>query len=85
MASEEASDMKGKEPEEDDIDLSNDQWIEENYPELVQKYPRLWIAVMDQHVICDAGTKSGAEAKAKKIAGDREYSLYFIEPTVLQM
>jgi len=77
--------MKGKEREEDDIDLSNDQWLEENYFDLVQKYPRLWIAVIDQQVICDAGTKSAAEAKAKKIAGDQEFSVYFIEPTVLQM
>jgi hypothetical protein len=77
--------MKGKEREEDDIDLSNDQWLEENYLDLVQKYPRLWIAVLDQQVICDAGTKSAAEAKAKKIAGDQEFSVYFIEPTALQM
>jgi hypothetical protein len=77
--------MKGTEREEDDIDLSNDQWLEENYLDLVQKYPRLWIAVMDQQVICDAGTKSAAEAKAKKIAGDQEFSVYFIEPTALQM
>lgn len=77
--------MKEEEIEEGDIDLSNDQWLEENYLDLVQKYPRLWIAVMDQQVICDAGTKSGAEAKAKKIAGDQEFSVYFIEPTVLQM
>jgi len=77
--------MKGKEREEDDIDLSNDQWLEENYLDLVQKYPRLWIAVMDQQVICDAATKSAAEAKAKKIAGDQEFSVYFIEPTALQM
>ena len=77
--------MKGKEREEDDIDLSNDQWLEENYLDLVQKYPRLWIAVMDQRVICDAATRSTAEAKAKKTAGDREFSVYFIEPTALQM
>jgi len=77
--------MKGKEREEDDIDLANDQWLEENYLDLVQKYPRLWIAVMDQQVICDGGTKSNVEAKAKKIAGNQEFSVYFIEPTALQM
>jgi len=76
--------MKGNE-REDDIDLSNDQWFKENYLDLVQKYPRLWIAVMDQQVICDAGTKSATEAKAKKIAGDREFSIYFIEPTALPL
>ncbi|HUW42942.1 MAG TPA: DUF5678 domain-containing protein [Thermoplasmata archaeon] len=77
--------MKGNEREEDDIDLSNDQWFKENYLDLVQKYPRLWIAVMDQQVICDAGTKSATETKAKKIAGDREFSIYFIEPTALPL
>jgi hypothetical protein len=81
----EALDMKGDEQVEDDIDLSNDQWLKENYLDLVQKYPRLWIAVMDQQVICDAGTRSTAEAKAKRIAGDRGFSVYFIEPTALQM
>jgi len=77
--------MEGEERQEGDIDLSNDQWLEENYLDLVQKYPRLWIAVMDQQVICDAAMKSAAEAKAKKIAGGREFSVYFIEPTALPM
>ncbi len=76
--------MKGEEIKEDDIDLSNDEWLEDNYVELVQKYPRLWVAVMDQQVICDGATKSSVEAKAKKIAGDREFSVYFIEPSALQ-
>ena len=77
--------MKGKERDEDDIDLSNDQWLEENYVDLVQKYPRLWVAVLDQQVICDGATRGSVEVKAKKIAGDREYSVYFIEPTALKM
>jgi len=75
--------MQEGEREEDELDLSNDAWLEMNYMYLVQQYPRLWIAVMDQQVLCDGGTKSEAEAKAKKIAGDREFSLYFIEPTML--
>ena len=73
------------EREEDDIDLSNDEWFQSNYLELVQRYPRLWIAVMDQQVICDGATESEAEQKAKKIAGDREYSIYFVEPTPLPL
>ena len=71
------------EREEDDIDLSNDEWFEDNYIDLVQRYPRLWIAVMDQQVICDGATKGEVEAKAKEILGDAEFSLYFIEPTPL--
>ena len=73
------------EREEGDIDLSNDEWFEENYMDLIQRYPRLWIAVMDQQVICDGATKREAEAKAKGIAGDREFSIYFIEPTPLPL
>ncbi len=76
--------MRGEEKNEDDIDLSNDEWMEDNYVDLVQKYPRLWIAVMDQQVICDGATKASVETKAKKIAGDREFSVYFIEPSALQ-
>jgi len=70
---------------EDDIDLSNDEWFERNYMELVQKYPRLWIAVMDQQVICTGATKREAETKAVEMAGDREISVYFIEPTALPL
>lgn len=77
--------MEGEERQEGDIDLSNDQWLEENYLDLVQKYPRLWIAVMNRQIICDAGTKTAVESKAKKIAGDQEFSVYFIEPTALPM
>lgn len=70
---------------EDELDLSNDEWFERNYMDLVQQYPRLWIAVMDQQVICDGATKKEAETKAQSIAGDREYSVYFIEPTPLPL
>jgi len=71
--------------EEGDIDLSNDEWFKENYIDLVQRYPRLWIAVMDQQVICDGATKGEVEAKAKAILGDVEFSIYFIEPTPLPL
>lgn len=73
------------EREEGVIDLSNDEWFEENYIDLVQRYPRLWIAVMDQQVICDGATKGEVEAKAKSILVDAEFSIYFIEPTPLPM
>lgn len=75
--------MQEGEREEDELDLSNDAWLETNYLYLVQQYPRLWIAVMDQQVICDGATKREVEGKAKNIAGDREFSVYFIEPTML--
>lgn len=66
-------------------DLSNDEWFQANIFDLVQKYPNQWIAVMDANVICTAVTKRRAESEARRLAGGREFSLYFIEPTMLQM
>ncbi len=40
---------------------------------------------MGRAVIATAATKGGAQAEAKKIAGGREFSLYYVEPSVLQM
>ena len=73
------------ERQEGDIDLSNDEWFEENYADLVQKYPRLWIAVLDQQVICDGGSKREVQNKASGLVGDREFSIYFVEPTTLPL
>jgi hypothetical protein len=73
------------ERQEGDIDLSNDEWFKENYADLVQKYPRLWIAVLDQQVICDGGTKREVGSKASGLVGDREFSIYFVEPTTLPL
>jgi hypothetical protein len=66
---------------EDELDIRNDKWVEENFLGLVQKYPRQWIAVMDQQVICYGITEAEIESKAEEIAGEREFSVYFIPPT----
>jgi len=36
---------------------------------------------LDQKVICSGNRKRAVESEAKGIAGDREFSLYFIEPS----
>ena len=64
---------------------SNDEWFQANLLDLVEKYPHRWIAVLDCNVICTAASRGGAQAEARRIAGGREFSLYFIEPSVLQM
>jgi len=68
-----------------DSDASNDVWLEQNWMDLIQDYPRQWIAVMEQKVICSAPTKSGANSAAKEIAKGKPFSLYFIEPTPLPL
>lgn len=68
---------------EDDTDIRNDLWLKENYVGLVQEYPNQWIAVMDQDVIASGITKRQVEGKAKEIAKDRRFSVYFIEPMAL--
>jgi hypothetical protein len=62
-------------------DLRNDEWLKDNFYELINQYPREWIAVMDRKVICHAATRDDAEVDAREIAGDRPFSLYFIPPT----
>ena len=68
---------------EDDSDIRNDLWVKENYIGLCDEFPNQWIAVMDQDVIASGITKRQAEKKAKEIAQDRKYSLYFMEPSAL--
>jgi hypothetical protein len=64
---------------------SNDEWFAASVLDLVQKYPNQWIAVLDRNVICTSSSRRRAQAEARRIAGDRDFSLYFIEPTMLQM
>ena len=77
--------VEEREPPEDTVDQSNDAWFKENYLDLVQQYPRQWIAVLHRQVICNAARRPRAEAEARKIAGHREFSLYFVEPTALPL
>ncbi len=68
---------------EDDADIRNDLWLKENYIGLCDEFPNQWIAVMDQDVVASGITKRQVEAKARDIAKDRRYSVYFIEPSAL--
>lgn len=70
---------------EDSAGRSNDEWFKANLLDLVEKYPRQWIAVLDGAVICTSASRGRARAEAKRIAAGKEFSLYFIEPSVLQM
>lgn len=80
-----ANPQGGEERNDDDADVLNDEWLEQNWMDLIQDYPRQWIAVMDQKVICSASTRSGANSAAKEIAKGKPFSLYFIEPTPLPL
>ncbi|MEM0449018.1 MAG: DUF5678 domain-containing protein [Methanomassiliicoccales archaeon] len=66
---------------ESEEDRRNDEWLKDNFFDLVADYPREWIAVMGQRIIARGATRIEVEDKAKAIAGDREYSVYFIPPT----
>jgi len=77
-------DMMGEDERiEDDSDIRNDLWVKENYVGLCDEFPNQWIAVMDQDVIASGITKRQVEKKAKDVAQDRKYSLYFMEPSAL--
>jgi len=69
------------EPVESSTDVANDEWLKENYLNLIQDYPNLWIAVLGQAVIAFGNNRYTVSANAKKIAGDKPVSLYFIEPS----
>jgi hypothetical protein len=75
--------MKDEEPVEDIEDIRNDIWLKENYVGLVDEYPNLWIAVIDQEVVAKGSTKHQVDSEAREIAKGRTYSLYFIEPSAL--
>lgn len=64
---------------------NNDEWFEQNFLDLVERYPRQWIAVVDRQVVARAATKGGAKAEGKRLAGGKEVSLYFVEPTPLPL
>ena len=64
---------------------SNDEWFAEHVMELVEKYPNQWVGISGGKVICSSASKWGAKSAAKKAAGGQDYSLYFIEPSMLQM
>ncbi len=71
--------MEGNAPQ------TNDEWFRDNVLDLVEKYPNQWIAVMDGKVICTSASRRRANAEAKRIAAGGNFSLYFIEPSMLQM
>ncbi len=64
---------------------SNDEWFQENLLDLVEKYPNQWIAVVERSVIANSSSRRRARAEGKRVAAGREFSLYFIEPSMLQM
>lgn len=64
---------------------SDDAWFAAHIYELVEKYPNQWIAVSGGQVICSSASRWGAKSEAKRITGGKNFSLYFIEPSMLQM
>ena len=65
--------------------ISNDDWFKANLLDLVQKYPRQWIAVSNGAVIASGASRGGVRSEARRASGGRDFSLYFIEPSILQM
>jgi hypothetical protein len=70
-----------EEKQESKEDLVNDKWVEDNFEDLIQQYPRRWIAVVDQKVVASGGIRYFLERKVKKMVNDKDYSIYFIPPT----
>lgn len=67
------------EPVEDESDVRNDEWFKRNYLYLIQDYPNLWIAVLDQKVVAHGNNRYQVRADAREVAGGKPFSLYFIE------
>ncbi len=64
---------------------SNDEWFQAHVLELVEKYPNQWVAIAGGAVLCSSASRWRAKSEAKRLAAGREFSLYFIEPSMLQM
>jgi hypothetical protein len=75
--------MKDEPRPEGQVDRDNDAWFEAHFVELVQEYPRQWIAVLNVEVIGRGMTKDDAKADARSRAGGRPVSLYFVPETPL--
>jgi hypothetical protein len=73
--------MPADEIHESEGDQKNDEWFKDNYIDLLQDHPREWIAVIDQKIIATASNETDLEVAANKVAGDKEYSVYFIAQT----
>jgi hypothetical protein len=73
--------MDTEEEQESQEDVKNDLWLKENYIDLIADYPNQWIAVLEQKVVATGNQKRVVEKHALEIAGDRQFSLYFIEPS----
>lgn len=74
--------MKNEEEDvESDEDKRNDEWLKDNFYDLIEKYPREWIAVVGQKVIAKASTRTEVEDMAEDLVDDQDYSVYFIPPT----
>ncbi len=70
---------------ETDAKVSDDEWFKAHVMELVEKYPNQWIAISNGSVVCSSATRWGAKSEAKRVVGRGNFSLYFIEPSMLQM
>ncbi len=64
---------------------SDDAWFAAHIYEIVEKFPDQWIAVSGGKVICSSASRWGAKSEAKRLTGGRNYSLYFVERSMLQM
>ena len=64
---------------------SNDEWFRDNLLDLVEKYPNQWIAVLERTVIAASSSRRRAYGEARRIAAGKDFSLYFIQPSMLQM
>lgn len=73
--------FEDEEEYESEEDKKNDEWLKENFFDLVEEHPREWIAVMDKRIIARGATRIEAEDKGRAIAGDNDFSVYFIPPT----
>ena len=70
---------------EGSAEQSNDEWFAEHVMELVEKYPNQRDAIAGGQVIASSASRWGIKSAAKKAAGGQAFSLYFIEPSMLQM
>jgi ABC-type transporter MlaC component len=73
--------MDSEEPVESEGDKKNDEWMKQNYIDLIAEYPNRWIGVVDQKVVASGNMKFLVESKTRKLANERPYSMYFIEPS----
>jgi hypothetical protein len=60
----------------------DEKWADDNYTELVKKYPNMWITVVDKKVFAASSDPKEIISKTEFETGKKEFPIIFVEKGV---